>query len=651
MGVKRHYLDVPPAVGVTPSGEVFDGVIEGHIYTPDQDGTTTLSYSFPGPGSLYTTEQYPFDRNWPNQGLESMSPSEQALFEILLADISRVSNLSFVHVEDGGVNAGTLRPVWFSGTSVTFGAYAEAPYPANAASGDMWFSRAATYLENPSVFRRVMAHELGHAIGLKHPFEVRGEFGGLPPEWHGQDYTVMAYRTSARFNGAEGSDLHPQSFMYLDIMALQYLYGVDTVTTAGADTYDFDQTSRHFLTVWDYSGVDTIGASNGSTAVDINLTPGTWSNVGTTVTYYYESHASTDNYSVYIADDTIIENAYGADGHDTLQGNDVANRLWGNGGFDRLYGGAGNDTLRGDGDADVSYGGDGDDRIWAGATDDGGDFAIGGAGNDIAAGGKGDDLLVGGGMDEGDSRQLLTGATSNSDEGGQDTLYGGLGNDTLIGGGWDDGAVDDNGRYDAGEEVVSNPDANMAWAGAGDDLVFGAAGADALGGGAGDDSLNGGDGHDTLYGGQGDGTDTGVNDVIDAGAGNDFVYAGGGADSLLGGAGDDNLFSGAGNDTVDGGDGDDTLWGGAGDDTFTGGEGADTFIFAAGHGADTVTDFNIAADALRLTNTTTNFTSLSDVEAAATEQEGGLLIDLGGGDSLFLQGLSVSDLADMNITL
>ncbi|MBL4789710.1 MAG: hypothetical protein JKY60_11935 [Kordiimonadaceae bacterium] len=117
------------------------------------------------------------------------------------------------------------------------------------------------------------------------------------------------------------------------------------------------------------------------------------------------------------------------------------------------------------------------------------------------------------------------------------------------------------------------------------------------------------------------------------------------------GNGADDIYSGGGSDTVDGGAGNDTLWGGGGNDTFTGGSGADTFVFASGHGEDTVTDFNADEDILYLVNTATDFTSTADVTAAATAQNGGLLIDLGGGDSVYLAGVSLGDVATMNLVL
>ena len=211
-----------------------------------------------------------------------------------------------------------------------------------------------------------------------------------------------------------------------------------------------------------------------------------------------------------------------------------------------------------------------------------------------------------------------------------DTLTAGLGNDTLTGGDGDDYLGGDSGadllRGNAGDDTLLGGGGNdTLWAGEGDDgadLLIGGAGDDVIGGGAGDDTISGARGDDIVFGGIGDG-----------------------ADNISGGAGNDELFSGGGNDTVDGGAGNDTLWGGAGDDSFTGGSGSDLLVMAGGHGDDTIADFSVGEDRLMLANTETDFDSITAVQAAATVLGSGLLIDLGGGDSLFLEGIAMDDLA------
>lgn len=677
-----------PTEAVSPTGiNTVDSLVWGRRWVSDTDSaTTTISFSFPDANSQFNTGPGgygPDSDEEPFTGLASLSGTAQDMFRGFLQQIETFTNLSFSEVDDSGDSAGTIRiaNTGLPDEDAVGWAYLPGAYQA---AGDIWIL-SANHSEDDVDYGHTLLHELGHALGLKHPFEEEGEFPIIASEFEGVDYTVMSYTVSARFTEAEWQDLWPQTYMYADILALQYLYGVDTVTTAGSDAYAYSQDERHFLTIWDYGGTDTLSVT-GSTDVKLDLTPGSWSNVGTTVEYWDGSGYFTDKNTVFITPDTIIERAVGAEGNDTLVGNDVANRLTGNEGADHLAGKGGADVLRGNegsdsliggqgadvlvggvGD-DVGIAGTGNDTVWAGAGDEGDDVMAGGHGNDIIAGGGGDDFLIGGGFDDGDTVNFeATTSTDSVDDDGSDEIYGGEGDDTLLGGGWKDDVSDD-GVYTEGEAVTTGTGNDALWGGSGNDLVLAAAGNDSLGGGVGDDTIDGGGGADLIYGGR-DAGDTGTNDVIRGGAGNDTVFASAGNDSVNGGAGDDNLFGGGGDDTVDGGAGDDTLWGGGGDDTvdggagndtlwggggndlFTGGGGGDVFIFASGHGDETITDFDLVEDSLRLIATTTDFTDADSVTAASSVVGGNLVIDLGGGDSLTLVGLGLSDIASMTLIL
>lgn len=383
--------------------------------------------------------------------------------------------------------------------------------------------------------------------------------------------------------------------------------GDDTLEgSAGADALDGGE------------GADTASYEGSASAVTVNLNTGVFA----------RGDAAGDTL-------TSIENLTGSVFADRLVGDAVANLL---------RGGAGGDTLSGGGGADTVEGGTGNDAIFAGSGDNAGDLFAGGAGNDLIAAGAGDDLAIG------DSAVAsgLTDTTTGAD--GSDTLFGGSGNDTLIGGGWDD--ANNNNRYDDGEQQQSGSSSNVAYSGSGNDVLHGDGGADTLGGGLGNDTLTGGGGDDVFYGGKGA---TDADDVFSGGAGDDIFFGGSGSDIIDGDAGADEIFGGSGDDTLNGGAGADSLFGGGGDDLLTGGSGADFFFFANTHGDDVVTDFNATEDTLFLANTVTDFTDLASVQAAASattvDGTAGLLIDTGGGNSVFLQGIITTDLTASNLSL
>ena len=163
---------------------------------------------------------------------------------------------------------------------------------------------------------------------------------------------------------------------------------------------------------------------------------------------------------------------------------------------------------------------------------------------------------------------------------------------------------------------------------AGADTLAGRDGNDVLTGGLGADALSGGLGHDTLIGDDGDAT------VNSADEGNDLLYGGRGDDLLFGDGGDDALYGNAGDDTLDGG---------AGTDTLSGGAGADTFVFAAGHGADTITDFTPGEDRIDLSA----FADLGGLASLTLTADGSdTVLDLSahGGGTVRLQGIAAADL-------
>lgn len=664
---KSNRPDPTEIVFVPASGnDLVDAFTANFGYAPDDDGVTRLTYSAFDTDSSFLV---PFDRDGVDITTTAATPLDLSVASLAraLEYVQEVAKIEFTEVEEEGPTFGAIR---IAGNTAQFGnVIGVAAFPSELLTGGDIFIFEQR-ISSDSLLESVVIHELGHALGLLHPEDGRAN---LPSEFAGAEFTQMSPSfASVFFPQALTADLHPTSFGYLDILALRQIYGEDISAFAGDTVYEYDLSNPVWETIFDLGGTDTIQITGSGGSVSIDLTAddsalgGAFIDVGSTIRYIGAGGIVVGQRSetVFVSPESVIENIFAADGDDRLVGNAAANRLRGDAGNDTLQGAEGHDTVAGGSGDDVLSGGAGNDALFAGDGDVGDDFLVGDAGDDILGGGAGDDFIVGGGQNS--SRVGL--AASNPEDDGADILFGGSGADTLIGGGFDD--IDADGQYDDGEATLTAA-ANAIFAGTGADLLVGALGDDTLGGGAGDDRIMAGDGADILYGGPGDEADRGLNDRLFAEAGDDLVFASGGRDSVSGDVGNDTLFGGDGNDTLDGGTdgdvlfdgagddsvvggaGDDTLFSGTGDDTLTGGEGADTFAFSAGDGKDRITDFDLDADSLVLLSTATDFADIEDVAAAAAETTiggvAGLLITLGGGDSLFLAGLSATDVALMNV--
>ena len=113
-----------------------------------------------------------------------------------------------------------------------------------------------------------------------------------------------------------------------------------------------------------------------------------------------------------------------------------------------------------------------------------------------------------------------------------------------------------------------------------------------------------------------------------------------GADNFVGTSSDDNVSLLGGDDTFDGGAGNDTVNGDAGNDTLTGGADNDVFVIGASSGADTITDFTLGADKIDLQALGIN--AIEDL--TLTDVEGNVVIDLGDGNQITLEGRAAAEL-------
>jgi len=328
----------------------INGVIGSSKWT-----TTNLTYYFPQKSE---ENGYPKDA----LGFIPMNATQQFYFKAALAEFSSVCNLTFRQIFT--YDKPNLMPAY----NTTIGASGMT----NGSS--LWYNTLADPVPAPGTFAfHDYLHELGHCLGLRHAAEVRDGYGGyLPPDHLGRNYSVM-WSGANVVGGNTSAHNDFQSLGLDDIRAVQYLYGANFKTNAGDTTYKWDTiTGEKFINgggqgapilpcifsdLWDGGGIDTYDLSNFSTPLKIDLRPGYWSSFGTLLPRGSSSAIIPGNVAntyLYVdpttgLEDTrsLIENAIGGSGDDSLTGNQANNKLTGDAGNDTLDGGLGADTMDG----------------------------------------------------------------------------------------------------------------------------------------------------------------------------------------------------------------------------------------------------------------------------------------------------------------
>jgi serralysin len=579
-----------------------DSLISGNYWLGSNwpfGGSTDLSFSFMAPGTSKFAPFYSPDREY--NGLYELTEAQKTAVVSTLVAWSAVAPFNFTLTSDTSTNVGDLRFGGFDEMDLQTAAWAY--FPDNLpSSGDVWIGPATN---NPNPVKgtydyMTFIHEIGHALGLKHPFDTSPTNKTLlSPLLDDVHFTVMSYNNNYSYQ--------PTTPMVLDIIAIQSLYGANMLWQTGDTVYKWDANQSIFETIWDAGGNDTIDGSNQLAAVNINLNEGSYSQIGKAFTDLNSNTAINDGLA--IAYGAKIENAIGSAFDDVLTGNALNNVLTGGAGSDTLDGGAGSDTLIG-GTGDDIYIVDSRADTVIEAADEGRDVIRSSVSYTLSANIEDGVLLGDANINFGGNAldNTLTGTTGNNildGMTGADTMAGGAGNDTYYVDNAGDVIVENGTSVNEIDTVFASLDwtlgnnlENLVLRGEDDlngtgnalnNILTGNTGNNTLNGGAGNDTLDGGAGTDTLIGGAGDDTyiiDSLTDTIIEsAGEGRDavrtfvsYTLADNIEDGVLLGTSGLSLTGNAQNNTLTGNAGNNTLDGGAGADTLIGGDGNDLYL-------------------------------------------------------------------------
>lgn len=238
------------------------------------------------PGSSATALTYSFLAEPPAghsmNNFQAMTNDQKAAVRNAFAHFGKLINVTFTEASQPGAGNINLGANTQSGSA----GYAYLPNASGVKDKTFVFlannvgSNHGTGLQEGGRGYTTLIHEIGHALGLKHPGNYNAGGGGTPGPYlsSGEDHqanTMMSYHDSNATRGANVS-----TPMLYDVAALQYLYGANTsASTATSGNFTFSPNQQHLKTLWSTNGTDTINLTQLQNSSHVDLNAGSFSSV------------------------------------------------------------------------------------------------------------------------------------------------------------------------------------------------------------------------------------------------------------------------------------------------------------------------------------------------------------------------------------